>query len=252
VRNLKFLKMIILFRGYFAGDNNITQSYRKFQTSLSPEDFADSIKCYRSDGQSSKPDSPQFLTKLYQTYTTLEVDYLSTINNYVTELRALLNSRKIDKYKPKLQSNIYYLEVDARMKKEYLKEKQAKRDRELKELQLHFDYPEFYVSSVSKAGRESFNEEQIARIKQKCLADLKNIWRKRVEHFENELSRIRADLELDSREDQTAREELINESVIVQRVLEQYKNREVFQQKCAELERSFDAYVKCRAEQQKN
>ncbi|KAI5697170.1 hypothetical protein M8J75_006164 [Diaphorina citri] len=237
---------------YHYGDNNITQSYRKFQTSLSPEDFADSIKCYRSDGQSSKPDSPQFLTKLYQTYTTLEVDYLSTINNYVTELRALLNSRKIDKYKPKLQSNIYYLEVDARMKKEYLKEKQAKRDRELKELQLHFDYPEFYVSSVSKAGRESFNEEQIARIKQKCLADLKNIWRKRVEHFENELSRIRADLELDSREDQTAREELINESVIVQRVLEQYKNREVFQQKCAELERSFDAYVKCRAEQQKN
>lgn len=170
-------------------------------------------------------------------------------SRYIGEIRTLLNSRKIDKYKPKLVTNIFYLEIDERVKTEYLRGEEQKREEELRQLALYFNYAEFYLS-----GRDSSSAQTVEAAKAKCLNDLKTVWKKRVEHFEVKLAQIRRELDelrqkdlrkseivLSNRE---RREPLEYERELVQRVLGPYKQRDMFREKCLRVEQSFDAYVK--------
>uniref|UniRef100_A0A8D9F480 Dynein regulatory complex subunit 7 n=1 Tax=Cacopsylla melanoneura TaxID=428564 RepID=A0A8D9F480_9HEMI len=179
---------------YHYGENNITQSYRKFQTSTVKiwDDLTELVKCYRSDGDSTKIDSNQSLSKLIQTWTQRQSDYLQTINHYVTEIRALLNARKIDRYKPKLVASIYYLETDGAAKEAYLKEKAAKREAELKDLAMDFDYAAVYLGKLSAEDLKT--PAIVGKVREECLNNLKQIWKLRVELYEERLKRVHVEL----------------------------------------------------------
>lgn len=66
----------------------------------------------------------------------------------MAEIRTLLNSRKIDRYKPKLVRNIFYLEIDEQVKAEFLRGEAEKREAELRQLSLPFNYAEFYLTGT--------------------------------------------------------------------------------------------------------
>lgn len=227
-----------------SGDNNITQSYRKFQTSALDnwDDLSDLVKCYHSDSSSTKPDSNAYLSKLIQTYMRRQSETLDVITRYASEIRSLLNIRKIDRYKPKLIANNYYLEMDERVKTEYLREVAREHEAERKQLAMRFDYAEVYLSALPDA--ELSNRAAVDSARDKCLADLKQIWKRRVEHCQAELSRIRGQLGKSCVGGEEEREALKNECVVVERVLAQYTDRELFAEKCEEMEKSFEEYVR--------
>lgn len=93
------------------------------------------------------------------------------------------------------------------------------------------------------------------------MADLIAVWKKRVEHFEGELLRVQRELDIldeqkklnqkegkNSRDaefliNRQRREALENERELIQRVLAEYQQEEMFREKCSTVEMSFQAYV---------